>query len=186
MDLPSTIQRDWKVIIAIALVSAFIGGLAGASITRLWRDSDSTLAVGQVVSVGGPATLPDIQRTPFCNDVHRFCIVEPQPGQFFALYAYDTNDSFRQLGCSVHWTTTLVRTDPTTQEDRTGWFLADCSGSVFDMSGHRVFGPAPRDLDRFALQQRDGNFFVDTRTLTCGGNGLTPVAASCVRAPPPQ
>ena len=50
----------------------------------------------------------------------------------------------------------------------TGWFREPLHHETFDMAGYRVFGPAPRGLDRLAVEVRDGGVFVDPRTITRG------------------
>ena len=55
------------------------------------------------------------------------------------------------LGCTVPWRQTFVFTDPNTGENRRGWFRCPCHGSTYTDAGVRVFGPAPRSLDRFEL-----------------------------------
>ncbi len=177
-------RQNLKLIMATAALAAALGGVAGGAVAMLWPNTGRAPSRGEVVRVGGPATLPHLEQTPYCDDFNRFCIVEPRPGQFLALYTYDTSENFRQRGCAVHWDASFTREDPATHQDKTGWFMADCSGSTFDMSGHRVFGPAPRDLDRFQLQQSGGLFVVDTRTLICAAPPK-PSDWSCDRAPLP-
>jgi hypothetical protein len=53
-------------------------------------------------------------------------------------------------------------------EGSQGWFRTPGSGSTFSMEGTRVFGPAPRDLDRFGLRIEDGRVIVDTQDVTEG------------------
>jgi menaquinol-cytochrome c reductase iron-sulfur subunit len=48
------------------------------------------------------------------------------------------------LGCSVLWVDAAER------------FICPCHGSVFDLEGVRVSGPAPRPLDRFYTRLRNG------------------------------
>ena len=48
------------------------------------------------------------------------------------------------LGCSVRWIPSAER------------FICPCHGSVFDLEGVRVAGPAPRPLDRFFTRLHDG------------------------------
>lgn len=52
-------------------------------------------------------------------------------------------------------------------EGEFGWFREVC-GSTWAMDGTRVFGPAPRDLDRFHLEIRDGRVVVDLTRVTPG------------------
>ena len=53
--------------------------------------------------------------------------------------------------------------------DERGWLVAECSGAVYSRTGERVFGPAPRDLDRLgATIGEDGHLLVDFDTLVLG------------------
>ena len=55
------------------------------------------------------------------------------------------------LGCSVRWVPASER------------FICPCHGSVFDLEGVRVAGPAPRPLDRFFTRLHDGFVQVGAR-----------------------
>lgn len=65
-------------------------------------------------------------------------------------------------GCPVTWEADREL------DGRTGWFIAGCSGSIFDRDGSRVFGPSPRDLDRFPPHVNDGNVSVELTALLIG------------------
>src|SRR5688572_29191311 len=56
------------------------------------------------------------------------------------------------LGCTLPWRETFRFTDPSTGHPRDGWFRCPCHGATFDHAGERVFGPAPRALDRFEVE----------------------------------
>jgi hypothetical protein len=179
-------RQNWKLIVVTAVLASVLGGVVGSAVAMLWPDSNHIASRGRIVRVGGPETLPGIENTPWCDDFDHFCIVEPKPGQFLALYTYDTHEHFRQQGCTVHWDASFTREDPATGQEKTGWFMAGCSGSTFDMPGRRVFGPSPRDLDQFPLTESNGEFLVDTRTLICATPSLKGSESPCDRAPPPQ
>ena len=66
------------------------------------------------------------------------------------------------LGCTVPWRENFVFPDPQTGSDKRGWFRCPCHGSTYNDAGVRVFGPAPRSLDHFAITITDGRIFVDT------------------------
>ncbi len=55
------------------------------------------------------------------------------------------------LGCTVPWKETFSFADPTTGQEKRGWFRCPCHGSTYDDAGVRVFGPAPRSMDRMEL-----------------------------------
>ena len=60
------------------------------------------------------------------------------------------------LGCRVPWC-------PSSQ-----WFECPCHGSKYNRVGEKQGGPAPRGLDRFALEVTGGNIVVDTGNLVLG------------------
>ena len=78
------------------------------------------------------------------------------------------------LGCRVPWC-------PSSQ-----WFECPCHGSKYNRVGEKQGGPAPRGLDRFALQVSGGNIIVDTGLLVTGPpigtntTGQSPEGAPCV------
>ena len=59
-------------------------------------------------------------------------------------------------GCRVPWC-------PSSQ-----WFECPCHGSKYNRVGEKQGGPAPRGLDRFALEVSGGNIIVDTGLLVTG------------------
>ena len=56
------------------------------------------------------------------------------------------------------------------QPTRQGWFRCPCHGSTYDDAGVRVFGPAPRSMDRMELtiDPRSGRISVNTGKITKG------------------
>lgn len=73
------------------------------------------------------------------------------------------------LGCTVPWRADYSRDDPRNGQRYAGWFLCPCHGSTYSDAGVRVFGPAPRSMDTFALSIDDGgNITVDTGKITPG------------------
>jgi cytochrome b6-f complex iron-sulfur subunit len=72
------------------------------------------------------------------------------------------------LGCAVPWAE-RVRF-PVPGSDERAWFQCPCHGSMYARAGVRVFGPAPRSMDTFAVDvDAGGNITVDTRKATPGG-----------------
>ena len=45
------------------------------------------------------------------------------------------------------------------------WFECPCHGSQYNRVGEKRGGPAPRGMDRFAMEVKDGVFIVDTVTI---------------------
>jgi cytochrome b6-f complex iron-sulfur subunit len=67
------------------------------------------------------------------------------------------------LGCTVPW----KPEDPTMDDlAAKGRFNCPCHGSLYDRYGQIVQGPAPRPMDMFPVQIRDGKIFVNTNPTT--------------------
>ncbi len=60
------------------------------------------------------------------------------------------------LGCTVPWS---PPEDP-------GRFHCPCHGSIYEITGQKVAGPAPRSMDLMAIEVRDGTIIVDTGKIT--------------------
>ncbi len=67
------------------------------------------------------------------------------------------------LGCRVPWCAS------------SHWFECPCHGSRYNRWGEYQFGPAPRGLDRFAINVADGQVVVDTSTVITGPSRQTVV-----------
>jgi cytochrome b6-f complex iron-sulfur subunit len=80
------------------------------------------------------------------------------------------------LGCTVPW-----RPEFTFQGSR-GWFRCPCHGSTYTDAGVRVFGPAPRSMDRMLLtiDPSSKRISVNTGRIT---KGTTDNASFAVKAP---
>ena len=85
------------------------------------------------------------------------------------------------LGCMVPWRADFVWPDPTTGRSKQGWFRNPCHGETYDIAGRRVFGPAPRDLDRYVVSIVGDRVFVNTDRFVCGH---APPGAPCVLPSP--
>ena len=81
--------------------------------------------------------------------------------EYVALYAFDPDANSRRQGGIVEWLPDFEF------RGRTGWFRDPCFGGTYDLSGKLVSGPSPRDMDRFAVEIRDGYVYVDTRHVLC-------------------
>lgn len=86
-----------------------------------------------------------------------------QEGAIMALYHKCVH-----LGCTVPYRADFSREDPRNGETYAGWFLCPCHGSTYSDGGVRVFGPAPRSLDTFALTIDGGKMTVNTGKITTG------------------
>jgi cytochrome b6-f complex iron-sulfur subunit len=69
-----------------------------------------------------------------------------------------------------------------------GRFECPCHGSVFDLGGEYVQGPAPRGMDRFELRLDNGTLVADTTKLIAGPDRGTqdfltpPLGPPCTRS----
>lgn len=52
--------------------------------------------------------------------------------------------------------------------DSSGRFECACHGSVYDLAGEWIKGPAPRGMDQFQLSQENGELIVDTGKVIPG------------------
>jgi cytochrome b6-f complex iron-sulfur subunit len=74
------------------------------------------------------------------------------------------------LGCTVPWRENFNFVDPTTGQEKRGWFRCPCHGSTYNDAGVRVFGPAPRSMDRMELtiDPSSGRISVNTGSVEKG------------------
>jgi cytochrome b6-f complex iron-sulfur subunit len=98
---------------------------------------------GGVVNAGSADGFPPGTVTEFPDG--RFFLVRAQDGGFLAVYRRCTH-----LGCSVTW------------EPGKNRFACPCHASNFDFYGNVENPPAPRALDTFSIQVKNGLVFVDT------------------------
>lgn len=136
--------------------------LAGASAAALWAflwpDEDSWINVGVVEDFPrGSVTTFGREDNP-----RAFHIVGLEDGELLALWARSTH-----RGYHVPYQPDFV------YNDREGWFVSRYH-AIYDLAGYRLFGPAPRGLDRFALEIRDGNVYVDPQSVTRGARSAPP------------
>ncbi len=79
-------------------------------------------------------------------------------GGLFALSARRTH-----LGCTLPWRQDYVR------EGQAGWFVCPCHTAIYSKAGVRVYGPAPRSMDRFPVSETSGGaVVVDTSRRILG------------------
>jgi len=86
-----------------------------------------------------------------------------QEGAILALY-----QKCPHLGCTVPYRADFSFEDPRSGDTYPGWFRCPCHGSTYSDAGVRVFGPAPRSMDTFALTIDGGNITVNTGDITPG------------------
>lgn len=122
-----------------ALISLEIGG---ASLLFLEPRSLSG-EFGGTVTAGNADSFPPGSVTEFPDG--RFFLVRAEDGGFLAVYRRCTH-----LGCAVEWQASEHR------------FFCPCHASSFDFYGTVENPPAPRALDTFPVQVKDGQVLVDT------------------------
>jgi cytochrome b6-f complex iron-sulfur subunit len=118
-------------------------GQAGGALFKFFKPRNEPGAFGTLVNAGRadefePGTVSHVQKG-------RFYISRLEDGGFLALWHRCTH-----LGCTVPW-----------QEDE-GLFNCPCHSSIFTPVGEVVSGPAPRPMDIFPIEIREGAIFVDT------------------------
>ncbi|MDP9405690.1 MAG: Rieske 2Fe-2S domain-containing protein [Actinomycetota bacterium] len=159
-------RRDFLRFGLLAAVGAVFTSFAGASLGFLWPslrggfgarlDVGTEAEVGEAIASGGgrfeypagraylvaydPALDPDGVYADITNGA-----------PFMALYQRCVH-----LGCRVPWCETSE------------WFECPCHGSRYNRWGEYEFGPAPRGLDRFAVNIVDGKVIVDTSDIKEG------------------
>ena len=177
-----------KFVLPLLGVVAIVGGIVGGLVVLVGTEGNSSgLMRGGIVELGPASRLGT---NPFCVDAQHFCVVQLDHG-IIALYTYDTNPLFRSEDCAVRWLPDFEFTDPATGQQSKGWFRSGCSGATFRVNGELVFGPAPRDLDKFrvtVLASDDPTqryIEVDTRHLFCG-QSRDGAEQHCDFAPLPQ
>lgn len=105
-------------------------------------------ATGGRVSLGDPSNVKSGSATYFNEG--RLWLTNAN-GQFFAL-----SQKCPHLGCRVPFC------------ESSGRFECPCHGSVFDIGGEYIKGPAPRGMDRYELSVVKGALVADTTKLVSG------------------
>lgn len=138
--------------VGAALIVLFVArqpDAVGSQPDAVGRQPDALVDAGSVDDFA-PASVTTFEE-------NRFHLVRLEGGEFLALYWTDPH-----LGCTVPW-----RPDFEFQGKR-GFFRNPCHGETYDIAGHRVFGPSPRDLDRYEVKIEGSRVLVDTSQLICG------------------
>ena len=120
---------------------------------------------GSIINAGTVDQFPPGSKTQ--NPVGKFWLVnltaeQGGPG-FLALWW-----KCPHLGCTVPWNPNFAFVNPNTGQEERGWFRCPCHGSTYDDSGVRVYGPAPRSMDRMQITIDGGRISVNTGAITKG------------------
>ncbi len=95
-----------------------------------------------------------------------FHVVRLPDGELLALSAKDPH-----LGCTVAVSPAGFPQPKGFEGSGIARFHTPCHGERYDLAGRRVFGPSPRDLDRYAVSISDrGIVSVDLGALTLGAS----------------
>jgi cytochrome b6-f complex iron-sulfur subunit len=94
---------------------------------------------GGVVPVGTASSLPAPDAPPANYPKVKFWLANTEQG-VNAIYKVCTH-----LGCLYNW------------NDQENKYICPCHGSQFEKNGTYIAGPAPRSLDKFAMQAVDAN-----------------------------
>jgi cytochrome b6-f complex iron-sulfur subunit len=142
-----------------------LAALGATVVDFLWNRSPE--AFGGVVVAGPPGTFPPGSKTHVLEG--KFWLVsltqeQGGPG-FLALW-----HKCPHLGCTVPWAPDFSYTDAETGESKKGWFRCPCHQSTYNDAGVRVYGPAPRSMDRMevSFDHDTGKLSVNTGKITKG------------------
>ena len=135
------LRNGWKV------GGALLGIAAGWTVFESMRPLTGGAAKAKI-KLGNPSSYQEGTAT-YVNSGRLY--VTNAGGQVFAL-----SQKCPHLGCKVPFC------------DSSGRFECACHGSVFDLGGEWVQGPAPRGMDQYALTVVNDVLFADTGQLTEG------------------
>jgi cytochrome b6-f complex iron-sulfur subunit len=167
--LPKVSRRNVVIIGFWAGMGAILASIAATILNNLWPRNvtgfGSTVFVGTVDQFGVGTKTKNVEAKAW---IVRLSAEQAernggQEGAFLALY-----QKCPHLGCSVPWRPDYSREDPRSGQRYAGWFLCPCHGSTYSDAGVRVFGPAPRSMDTFAVTIDGGNINVNTGDITPG------------------
>jgi hypothetical protein len=167
--LPSVPSR--VLLASLALSTLLIGCRSGAGIQAPGPPQavvslpPKSLPVGRLVDAGSIKSYLPLKPLAFSAD--DLVVLLLQDGSLVAFYTYPPGTSGHVEGCQIHWEANFQAARAIGVSDV--WF-EPCDGSIWDPSGRRLFGPAPRDLDRFPVSTHAGHVVVDTRRLECQGS----------------
>ncbi len=96
------------------------------------------------------------------------CPPDPVVGIPFALVRLTDGSLIALSTISTHGRALVPWVSDYERFGRAGWFVEPCLLDTYDVDGTRVYGPAARNLDRYAVEVRDGRVLVDLGAMTRG------------------
>ena len=148
--------------LAFALMLVLFAAAGAAAVWSFVRPSpDPWVSVGLIENFP-PGTVTSFLAVLDVDGRDGFHIVRLDDGELLALRDRDTH-----LGDPVPYRPDFV------YAGRTGWFRG-VHAETYDMAGRQVFGPTPRDLDRLAVEVRNGAVYVNPRAITPGRSAIIP------------
>lgn len=170
VSIPVVQRRAFLRYSLVGGVTAGLGVFGIAAIGMLWPNL--TGGLGATFDLGPAGEIADgvaTARAPLYVPSGRFYVVRWEPSLRGAEDAYGDIAVAAQdwglmalyqkcphLGCRVPWC------------QASQWFECPCHGSKYNRWGEWQEGPAPRGLDRFPAELREGRMIVDTGTLVTG------------------
>jgi Rieske Fe-S protein len=157
--------------LAAAAASSVAAIVIGVAIAFVWPQ-DSQLPAYRWVRLGAIDDFPLSE--PVAVPEHAIWMVRLDGGVPDPIPGSATHDPFASgevialsqrsthLGCTVAWRPDFPF------NGQVGFFRDPCSGSVWSAAGVRMYGPAPRNLDRYPLVARNGEIHVDVNNRLCG------------------
>jgi cytochrome b6-f complex iron-sulfur subunit len=118
-------------LVALVVVTAIAAFPTGPKVDQLTGAHWVTVARADDLQVDQPLHIFE----------QRLWLVKLNTGDILALSQKSTH-----LGCTVPYRPDFV------WGGIKSWFRDPCSGSTWDLNGHKVYGPAPRGLDQHAVQ----------------------------------
>lgn len=142
-------------LVLLLAISAFVALVSLSEVTPRGDNVDGN----GLIAVGSPDGFPvGVPVRP--DDYPLAWIVREETGELIAFSTRSTH-----LGCTVPWRADFRFNGVT------GWFRDPCSGTTWAITGERVFGPAPRNLDQYVVEVSGGQVRIDTSRVICGDDG---------------
>jgi Rieske Fe-S protein len=150
------------------LARAWKGGAALLAVAGAWTSWD-LIQPGQAAGFGGKVKAFSADAVP--SDT----VVEVRQARAYLTKVNDEivalSEVCPHLGCRVPFCSS------------SGWFECPCHGSKFDRAGDYEEGPAPRGMDRYAVEIVDGMVVVDTSKKLMGSDPGTRVIDEPAKGP---